>query len=97
MPGASGCPEPKFLTCILVIDDDATTTEDGAGSTQEVNAVAAAEAGTATAAGAAGAAAEEIEQSAAPARPPSPASPPPGLARALAPAAGSLEQDATGN
>ena len=74
-----------------MIDDNATTTEDGAGSTQVVNAGAAAEAG------AAGAAAEEIEQSAAPARPPSPASPPPGLARALAPAAGSLEQDATGN
>ena len=80
-----------------MIEGNATTTEDGAGSTQEVNAGAAAEAGAATAAGAAGAAAEEIEQSAAPARPPSPASPPPGLARALAPAAGSLEQDATGN
>ena len=53
-----------------MIDDDATTTEDGACSTQEVNAGAAAEAGAATAAGAAGAAAEEIEQSAAPALPP---------------------------
>ena len=79
-----------------MIDDNATTTEDGAGSTQPArrkwSAGAAAEAGAATAAGAAGTAAEEIEQSAAPARPPSPASPPPGLARALAPAAGSLEQ-----
>ena len=38
MPGASGCPKPKFLTRSLVIDDDATTTVDGgSGSTQEVN------------------------------------------------------------
>ena len=95
MPGASGCPKPKFLTCILVIDDDATTAEDGACSTQEVDAGTAAEAGAATALGAAGAAAEEIEPAAAPARPsPLQASPPPGLARALAPAAGSLEPDA---
>ena len=78
-------------------DDRGRRLLDATGSTQEVNAGAAAEAGAATAAGAAGAAAEEIEQSAAPARPPAPASPPPGLARALAPAAGSLEQDATGN
>ena len=77
-------------------DDRGRRRLDATGSTQEVNAGAAAEAGAATAAGAAGAAAEEIEQSAAPARP-LPASPPSGLARALAPAAGSLEQDATGN
>ena len=82
-------------------DDRGRRRLDATGSTQEVNAGAAAEAGAATAAGAAGAAAEgsisEVEQSAAPARSPSPASPPPGLARALAPAAGRLEQDATGN
>ena len=47
MPGASGCPKPKFLTRTLVIDDDATTPEDGAGATQELNAGAAAEAGAA--------------------------------------------------
>ena len=43
MPGASGCPKPKFLTRTLVIDDDTTTPEDGAGATQEVNAGAAAD------------------------------------------------------
>ena len=43
MPGASGCPKPKFLTRTLVIDDDTTTPEDGAGATLEVNAGAAAE------------------------------------------------------
>ena len=64
IPGASGCSKPKFLTRILVINDDATTTEDGAGSTQEVNA------GAGAAVGAAGAAAEEIDHAAAPARPP---------------------------
>ena len=47
MPGASGCPKPKFLTRTLVIDDDATTPEDSAGATQEVTAGAAAEAGAA--------------------------------------------------
>ena len=48
-------------------DDRGRRRLDATGSTQEVNAGAAAEAGAATAAGAAGAAAEEIEQSAAPA------------------------------
>ena len=61
MPGASGCPKPKFLTRTLVIDDDATTPEDGAGATQEVNAGAAAEAGAAGAAVAAKPT-EEIEE-----------------------------------
>ena len=79
-------------------DDRGRRRLDATGSTQEVNTGAAAEAGAATAAGAAAEGSiSEVEQSAAPARSPSPASPPPGLARALAPAAGSLEQDATGN
>ena len=51
-------------------DDRGRRRLDATGSTQEVNASAAAEAGAATAAGTAGAAAEEIEQSAAPAPPP---------------------------
>ena len=56
-------------------DDRGRRRLDATGSTQEVNAGAAAEAGAATAAGAAGAAAEEIEQSVAPARPLPPGKP----------------------
>ena len=66
MPGASGCPKPKFLTRTLVIDDDATTPEDGASATQEVNAGAAAEAGAAVAAEPS----EQIEEPAAAKTPP---------------------------
>ena len=72
MPGASGCPKPKFLTRTLVIDDDATTPEDGAGATQEDGADATQEVGSGAEAGAAVAAepSEQIEEPAAAKTPP---------------------------